>query len=656
MKTGYIKLLITGLLISQAICGQKDYSEVILSLARADLLPRHAGSLQIRQISSYDTTGGNDDGFSGKYSYLRKEKDGLVIADLKGPGIIKRIWTPTPTEDTIRFFFDNEKAARINIKFIEFFNGSVYPFSRPVVGNEVGGYYCYLPIPFQSSCKIVLKGKLMQFIQIDYCLDNADNVPDTFPKKFSSKETEALASVVKAWKNTGKESLDALGLLSGEIKRQTADLVLKPGKSTTLLKSGKGGRLAGFEISPQLPFNGSFKDIFLRATWDNEKTPAINCPLTDFFGYAFGKPSMQSVLLGVNKNLHYCFIPMPWEKSADIELVYLKDGSNAAMEIPLKMTLYLSDSKLKADEEKLYVRWNRNKNIAAGEPYKILETSGRGHYIGTLLQAQGINSGMTLFFEGDDECYIDGKLRLHGTGSEDYFNGGWYALPDRWDQAFSLPVHGSLEYSVPLARTGGYRFYISDKLPFEKSFRLTIEHGGVGNAVPADYTSVAFYYFDGPLPENTTPPSDLLEAVQSPKMLEYWLQLLPVKAFSEESVIKKENWTDTKSKKKYEVLNFSGTEDAFIKFGLDVPEEGDYNLYISYFRGKNCGDFQVNQRQIPLKSISGYATENTFVEKEPVGKISIKSGTNTVTLTIKGNKDKKAFKSMVLHRLYLERL
>jgi hypothetical protein len=27
-------------------------------------------------ISSYDTTGGNDDGFSGNYSFIRKEKDG----------------------------------------------------------------------------------------------------------------------------------------------------------------------------------------------------------------------------------------------------------------------------------------------------------------------------------------------------------------------------------------------------------------------------------------------------------------------------------------------------------------------------------------------------------------------------------------------------
>lgn len=45
---------------------------------------------------------------------------------------------------------------------------------------------------------------------------------------------------------------------------------------------------------------------------------------------------------------------------------------------------------------------------------------------------------MTLFFEGDDSTYVDNKMRLHGTGSEDYYNGGWYALLDRWDRGNSL--------------------------------------------------------------------------------------------------------------------------------------------------------------------------------------------------------------------------
>ncbi len=657
MKSRQIKLLLAGLLITQSICSQKDYSEAILSLARPHLFPRYSNDLEIRQVSSYDTTGANDDGFSGRYSYLRKEGNNLVIAELQGPGTIRRMWTPTPTEDTIQFYFDGEKKPRINIKFIELFNGDVYPFVRPVAGNEVGGYYCYLPVPFQKSCRIILKGKVMQFIQIDYVISAGSEVPAaSFPEKLSPGEMESLAFVVDVWKSSGKKVIDLTGNKEDNIRATRSTVTLRAGETVSLFSDSDGGRLIGFEIEPQSDFNASFKDVLLKAAWDDEPVPAINCPVTDFFGYAFGKPSMQSMLLGVNDRVHYCFIPMPYGKNASLELVCLKNDNIPRRNITCNVTVYTNESKLRPDEGKFYAWWNRDRNIATGKPYTILDTKGRGHYIGTLLQSQGLNSGMTLFFEGDDECYIDGQLRLHGTGSEDYFNGGWYALPDRWDQAFSLPVHGSLEYSVPLARTGGYRLYVSDKLPFKESFKLTIEHGGTGNSVPADYTSVAFFYSDRPLPENPAPSYDLLEAVRSPGTLEYWLQLLPVLAFSEQSQIIKENLSDTKSKKNYEVLKFSATEEGFIKFGLDVPGNGDYNLYISYFKGKNCGDFQVNQRQIPLKGISGFAPENTFVEKEPVGKINIKSGTNTITLTLKGNKDRKALKSIYVHRLYLERL
>ncbi len=657
MKNKHFKFLIAGLLLSQVICGQKNYSEAILSLARPDLLPRYNNDLQVRQVSSYDTTGGNDDGFSGRYSYLRKEGSNLLIAELEGPGTIRRMWTPTPTEDTIQFYFDGEKEPRINIKFIELFNGNVYPFVRPVAGNEVGGYYCYIPVPFLKSCRIIFKGKIMQFIQIDYVISAGNEVPAaSFPKKLSPEEMEALAFVVDVWKSSGKKVIDLTGTQEGKIKVTRSSVTLRPGETVSLFSDSCGGRLIGFEIEPQSDFNASFKDVLLKAIWDDDPIPAINCPVTDFFGYAFGKPSMQSMLLGVNGRVHYCFFPMPYGKNASLELVCLKNENLPRRNITCNVTVYAGESKLRPDEGKFYTWWNRDRNIAIGKPYTILETEGRGHYLGTILQSQGLNSGMTLFFEGDDECYIDGQLRLHGTGSEDYFNGGWYALPDRWDQAFSLPVHGSLKYSVPLARTGGYRLYVSDKLPFKESFKLTIEHGGTGNSVPADYTSVAFFYCDRPLPENPAPPDDLLEAIKSPDLLEYWLQLLPVVAFSEHSQIIKENLADTKSKKNYEVLKFSAAEEGFIKFGLDVPGEGDYNLYISYFKGKNCGDFQVNQRQIPLKNISGFAPENTFVEKEPAGKLSIKSGTNTITITLKGNKDRKAIKSIYVHRLYLERL
>src|ERR671912_1219611 len=101
---------------------QDSYRKELLNLADISRLSLYRQG-NMEQLSSYDRTGGNDDGFSGKYSALRQEAGGLVIADLKGPGVVNRIWTPTPTADTMKFYFDGESKPRIAIPFIELFSG-----------------------------------------------------------------------------------------------------------------------------------------------------------------------------------------------------------------------------------------------------------------------------------------------------------------------------------------------------------------------------------------------------------------------------------------------------------------------------------------------------------------------------------------------------
>lgn len=657
MKTIILKMLFISLFIAQSFVGLADYKDELLKLTRIDLLPRFQKDVVVKQISSYDTTGGNDDGFSGRFSYLRKENGTLVIADLKGAGVIQRIATPTPSEDTIQFFFDGEPTPRIELKFIDLFSGKKYPFLRPVVGNEVGGYYCYLPIPYQKSCKIVLKGKRMQFIQIQYREFGKDQTTTTFPKKSSAEEDQALASVVNVWKKSGGNILSLLPETTKGLKTLSKNVVLKPGEIKSIFSSATGGRVVGIEITPQLLLNSEFKDLIFRAQWDDETVAAINCPLSDFFGYAFGKPSMQSMLAGVRNGTHYCYLPMPFNQKASIELEYLKSTLNQSEEIALNVKIYYADTKRSEEEGKFYAEWKRVKNVELEKPYEILTKKGRGHYVATLLQAQGINSGMTLFFEGDDVCTVDGEMRLHGTGSEDYFNGGWYAMADRWDQAFSLPMHGCLAYSIPLAHTGGYRFLMTDKISFERDINLTIEHGPENNQIPGDYTSVAFYYCDTPPVSNNLPPMELLEKVKSPKMQEYWIQLLPAKALGDNTSLKTGDCRDAKSNQNYNVLKLQAPEGGFAKFELEVPSNGDYKLYLSYFKGPGCSSFEVNQRQIPISGIlDGFAPENNFIDKQFIGTLSIKEGTNTITVVLKNGAKKLDLNQFLLHRIYLEKI
>ena len=137
------------------------------NLLDVDRLPQYRDGI-VEQISSYDPTGGNEDGFAGKYSFIRKENGNLVLADLKGPGVVNRIWTPTPTRDTLLFYFDGEKKPRLRVCFADLFSGKVEPFVRPLCANEVGGFYCYFPFTYKKSLKIVFTGETIQFHQIQY--------------------------------------------------------------------------------------------------------------------------------------------------------------------------------------------------------------------------------------------------------------------------------------------------------------------------------------------------------------------------------------------------------------------------------------------------------------------------------------------------------
>jgi len=661
MKIFLIKLSLFLIFTGSNFLCIAQYSEEILKLAYIDFLPKYQEKVMAGQVSSYDRTCGNDDGWSGKYSYIRKENGNLVIADLKGPGIIQRIWTPTPNNDTIQFFFDEESIPRIELKFIDLFTGNRYPFIKPVVGNEVGGYYNYLPIPYKNSLKIVLKGKLMQYIQVQYVETEADRVNESFPENFSDLQRDALNKVVGFWKSKGKNVLNEIPESTEMWQKTTKHFSLKPGDSTPIFEINRGGRIAGIEITPGINLNKKFKDLILRAWWDDETVPAINSPMCDFFGYAFGNPSVKSLLLGVNENRHYCYLPMPFDKKAIFELELLKNEINILEEIPVTITIYYSYKKRLKEEGKLYVEWRRE-IPEKGEPYLLLKKSGRGHHVGTLLQSQGLNPGMTRFFEGDEQCYIDGELRLHGTGSEDYFNGGWYAVPDRWDQSFSLPVHGALNYSLPLARTGGYRFLIADKLSFENNYFLTIQHGAENNNIPVDYASVVFYYCDTPPDSNHFYNKDLLRQIESPKLMEYHVQLLPIKALSLGSGLSHTNLIIDNNRWGYDVFKLESPVSyapygGFAKFELEVPYYGPYKLYISYLKGPECGSFDINQRQVPIKTdISGYSPKYLIVEKEYIGDIDVEKGTNTITFMLKDKPENEETNTLLLHRIYLEKI
>jgi hypothetical protein len=454
-------------------------------LAMTDIaeLARFRPVERVGMFSSYDRSGGNDDGFTGRYSYLRREGDGLVIAELAGAGALTRIWTATPIDAPIEFYIDGETTPRIAMPFSDIFRGDRPPFTGERVGHALGGYYAFTPIEFAKSIKVIVRAPRLLFYQINYAL----YAPQA---EFTARARAPGARI-------------------------DSHIDLAPGATATLYETTEPGRILSVRLGPASAFVGPARDIDLRVTWDGAAQPAIEAPVGDLFGFSFGEPAARSALFGESDGWLYLNAPMPFRRGARIELV-----SRRANGPPVRVLgeLVVSPEGRADDEGMLHARWRRENPIATGRPFNLFDARGRGHLVAFAVQAQGLEPGHTGFFEGDDIVTIDGRMAIHGTGSEDMFNGGYYALPGRWDGRGATPARlsGALGYNRQISRTGGYRVLLGDAYSFSRSLRFDLEHGPENNAMPADYTGITLYYLDRAAGAGETAPNAAQRAVTGP--------------------------------------------------------------------------------------------------------------------------------------------
>ncbi len=258
------------------------------------------------------------------------------------------------------------------------------------------------------------------------------------------------------------------------------------------------------------------RKILLKMYWDGEEEPSVLVPVGDFFGVGHARttnfasaPIQMSPEDGKSFN---CFFHMPFAEGARIE---------ATSELEHEKILfyyYVDYEEFDGLEERLgrfHAQWRRQnpcdgieqgnesnedfqfggENVGGEGNYTILEAEGWGHYVGCVLNVHNLRetNQWNWYGEGDDMIFIDGEEwppSLHGTGTEDYFNTAW--CPQR---EYSAPYHG-------ITLGGGenwsgqislYRFHVEDPVTFERSIRITVEHGHA-NKRSDDLSSVAYWY------------------------------------------------------------------------------------------------------------------------------------------------------------------
>jgi hypothetical protein len=132
--------------------------------------PRILPGVESRYFSSFDRTGGNADGFTGRYSSLYVLPDGEhVIFDALGPGVLRTLWFTGPREGgaglelgRIRFYFDGEERARLVTDQERLFGGRQPPFAAPLVADNrtsTGGFVSWVPLAYGRRLLITTERK-----------------------------------------------------------------------------------------------------------------------------------------------------------------------------------------------------------------------------------------------------------------------------------------------------------------------------------------------------------------------------------------------------------------------------------------------------------------------------------------------------------------
>jgi hypothetical protein len=289
-----------------------------------------------------------------------------------------------------------------------------------------------------------------------------------------------------------------------------------PGETKVVLEAGGPGVITHMWFTFLGPgkhlwaTNGSatHQEMLLRIYYDGREEPGVEVPFGDFFANCFGKRSEVISLPVVveDADSYNSFWPMPFQKSIRIEVV------NQSRKKNINLLYYNIDwikkDKLPAETPYFYARYRQEYPTESGKDYVILETEGKGHYVGTVMAVR--TRSPSWFGEGDEKIYIDGEDEpsIWGTGTEDYFLSAWGL-----QSGVNTPYFGTVyfdQWGIVGGHTSAFRWHLADPVVFNKKIKVTIEHYGwispdenkerrphSWNEREDDYATVAYWYQTG---------------------------------------------------------------------------------------------------------------------------------------------------------------
>ncbi|MFZ5670856.1 MAG: glycoside hydrolase family 172 protein [Pseudomonadota bacterium] len=252
--------------------------------------------------------------------------------------------------------------------------------------------------------------------------------------------------------------------------------VIAPGEEVVLADiAGRGTIRHIWLTGPRGP--RAFRGLIMRAWWDGQPHPSIECPLGDLFGFAHGfTPAFESDVhsVGARYGLNL-WLPMPFVRGARLTLTN---------ELGRPTTLFYQVDYTLGDDHpedvgRLHVAFRRENPTTPGADFEILpRRQGRGRYLGAVIGVRPLSPGW--WGEGEVKVFLDGDTdfpTVCGTGSEDYV-GLSFGI-----QAHAFRHHGAnwreRDADTDTGRVSMYRWHVPDPVVWARDIRVTIQQLGL---------------------------------------------------------------------------------------------------------------------------------------------------------------------------------
>ncbi len=230
------------------------------------------------------------------------------------------------------------------------------------------------------------------------------------------------------------------------------------------------------------------RDVRLCIYWDGETSPSVDCPLVDFFCDPNGERDVvNTALVNVRRGFN-CYFPMPFRKSARVELVYdgpLPAGRKLQQAMPCySYVCYRTLRKVPRDLGYFCASWRQEALLLGKKEYVALDTEGKGKVVGWNLTIRSLHSNNRPVVDENEKFYVDGETNasVEFQGLEDSFGFSW-GFPATENM---FPLTGWFPFHTNGA--AAYRFFVPDAINFKKCMKVKIGFGATENGWRRSYS------------------------------------------------------------------------------------------------------------------------------------------------------------------------